>query len=160
MGCGCLTLIVIAVAIIAIVVALSGHKSVAQQASSYIAAHGSDISGVQASVQAVQVDIKANSSIDQLAQDAQQAHDNIDSVRDDFALNTTMSGALGNDETEVFGAANDLKNAMGALVTYTGNSNPATLAKFKSQYQNAAGEWNDGISGIWSLAGKTNPPTI
>jgi hypothetical protein len=159
MGCGCLTLIVVVVAII-VVVAVSGHKTGAQQASSYITAHSSDISGVQASVQAVKADITANASMDQLAQDAQQAHDNLDGVRDDFAVNTTTSGTLGDDETEVFGAANDLKNAMGALVAYTGNSNPATLAQFKTQYQNAVGEWNDGVSGVWSLAGKMNAPTI
>ena len=37
---------------------------------------------------------------------------------------------------------------MGAVAAYTGRLNPATLARFASQYQNAMGEWNGGAQTI------------
>jgi glycosidase len=93
-------------------------------------------------------------------QGARNAHDNPDNVRQNFALQTTSDGALGNDETEVFAAANDLKNAMGAAVAYTGNPNAATLAQFTTKYQTAVAEWNSGVSDIWKTAGSAKPPTL
>jgi hypothetical protein len=96
--------------------------------------------------------------VNQLAQLAQSAHDNIDAIRNNFA--ETDSGTLGNAEIDVFSGANDLKNSMGALVAYTGNPTPASLADFTSQYGSAKAEWNRGISTIWKLARQNNPPTV
>lgn len=90
---------------------------------------------------------------------AQQAHDSIDGVRNDFATGDD-SGALENAEAEMFDAANGLKNSMGAVVAYTGNPNPATLASFTIQYQPAEAEWNDGVRKVWRLAHKPKPPTL
>jgi len=42
---------------------------------------------------------------------------------------------------------------MGALVAYTGNPNPATLAQFATAYQNAVTEWNQSLRAVWSAAG-------
>jgi hypothetical protein len=133
-------------------------------ARSYILDHRSDINTVQVSVQSVQAGVaiaQKSPSIDvinQLAQLAQQAHDNLDAVRNDFA--SSDGGALGDAELEVFSAANDLKNSMGALVAYTGNPNPATLAQFTSQYQAGLSEWNQGIRAIWRIAHRTKPPVV
>ncbi len=135
-------------------------------ARSYISHHAREINTVQVMVQSVQVAVAlsqkspSQNSINQLAQFGQQAHDTIDNVRNDFALDASGSGDLGNAETEVFAAANDLKNSMGALVAYTGDSNPATLAHFSSQYQNAVSEWNDGIRIIWRTAHRRKPPVL
>jgi competence protein ComGC len=147
----------------------SPTNTVAQQAHSYIAKHGPDAYSVQLNVQGVLKDVRAKQpNLYRIAQDAQEAHDNLNALRENFAT-MPASGTLGDDETEVFGAANDLKNAMGALVSYTGNPNPATLAHFKSQYQTAVAEWDTGIGGIWKLAGSaaakeltgtTKPPTL
>ena len=60
----------------------------------------------------------------------------------------------------MFAAANDLKNAMGALVAYTGDPNAASLAHFSSQYQSSVAEWNDGIRTIWRLAKLKEPPVL
>lgn len=98
-------------------------------------------------------------AVDQFAQLAQQAHDSIDGVRDDFATGDD-SGALENAEAEMFDAANGLKNSMGAVVAYTGNPNPATLASFTTQYQPATAEWNDGVRKLWRLAHEPKPPTL
>lgn len=126
----------------------------------------SDSSKVAANVQVVQIQIGLtvkNSSVanvDKLAQYAQQAHDNLDGIRSDFALTNQDSGTLGNAELSAFSGANDLKNSMGALVAYTGNPNPATLASFTTQYNKARAEWNSGVKTIWRIAHKKHPPTV
>lgn len=99
------------------------------------------------------------SSLDAITQAAQGAHDQINEIRSDFASGET-SGALEHAALEVFSAANELKNAMGAMVAYTGNPNPATLAHFTSQYTPAREEWNEGVKTIWRLAHESHPPTI
>lgn len=138
-----------------------GHADNARRdARSYITGNlGIEADHVTAYVAVVEIDIGPHTSIDKVAQDAQQAHDHLDAVRDDFAT-ADDSGDLGKAETEVFTAANDLKNAMGALVAYTGDPNPATLAQFTTQYQTAKGEWNDGVKTIWRIARRKGAPTI
>ena len=151
-------------ALLASVVGLVGcgttGKTPRQNAVSYVHHLGTEAHQVQANLQVVQIDIGSKGSIDQLAQDAQTAHDNLDQMRQDFALDAGDSGNLGDAETEVFAAANDLKNAMGALVAYTGNPNPATLAQFTSKYRHARGEWNQGVRAIWRIAHHKGTPTI
>jgi len=136
-----------------------------QAARDYIKSKHRDTNTVQASVQSLQAGLAIMSKsatpddMNSFAQLAQQAHDFIDGVRNDFATSDT-TGALGNAEVEVFAAANDLKNAMGAVVAYTGDPNPATLAHFTSLYQTAVSEWNDGIRTIWRIAGERGAPTV
>jgi hypothetical protein len=165
---GCLTFIVLVVVVVVVISAVSGGKSQTpkQQAQGYIKSMSRDVNTVQASVESVQAGMVILSkggvtadALNQFAQLAQQAHDSIDAVRQDFAT-TDTSGNLGNSEVELFAAANDLKNAMGAVVAYTGNPNPATLAHVTSQYQNAVGEWDDGVTTVWSIAGESKPPTL
>jgi hypothetical protein len=125
-----------------------------------------DADKVQANLSVVQIAVglairsSSVSNVDKLAQYAQQAHDNLDSIRQDFANTNTDSGALGNAELAAFSGANDLKNSMGALVAYTGDPNPASLASFTTQYQKARGEWNYGVRTIWRMAHKRHPPTV
>lgn len=137
-----------------------------KDARSYINHHAREINTVQVMVQSVQVAVglaqksASQTTIDQLAQIAQQAHDSIDNVRQNFALYQFGSGALSDAELEVFDAANKLKNSMGAVVAYTGDPNAATLASFTSQYQPAVSEWNEGIRIIWREAHRTKPPVL
>jgi pyruvate/2-oxoglutarate dehydrogenase complex dihydrolipoamide acyltransferase (E2) component len=148
----------------------AGHRSAGvpaseKEARAWISEHGSDAQRVQASFQVVQIEIgtleKAGgeAAVNEVAQSAQSAHDEINEVRNDFAT-TETSGPVGTAAVEVFTAANELKNAMGAMVAYTGNPNPATLAHFTSQYAPSRGEWDHGITTIWRLARQHNPPTI
>lgn len=167
-GCvGCLGLLVITIVILAVVgagvsslVSPGKSETPGQDAIAYVNTFRTDAGQVNANIEVVAIDIGSKASIDRVAQDAQQAHDNLDNVRDDFAQTTTTSGNLGNAELEVFTAANDLKNAMGALVTYTGSPNPATLAQFTTQFQTARGEWNDGVRVVWDIAGRRGAPTL
>lgn len=138
---------------------------VQRDAVSYIAKHGFDADRVQANVETVQVAIglaaksATQANVDQLAQIAQQAHDNLDNIRQGFA-ETNSNNSLNNAELNAFSGANDLKNAMGALVAYAGDPNAATLAHFSSQYSQARVEWNAGVREIWRLAHRKKPPTI
>jgi hypothetical protein len=136
-----------------------------KDARSYIVAHGGDAYRVEANIATVQLSVgilqkqATQSNLNQVAVSSQTAHDNLDNIRNNFT-GSYGSDALGNAQLEVFGAANDLKNAMGALVAYTGNPNPATLAHFTTQYQMAVGEWNDGVRIIWRLAHRGKPPVL
>lgn len=134
-------------------------------ARSYITAHGGDAYRVQANVLDVQLAVglfqkqATQANLNQMAMQAQTAHDNLDAIRTDFA------GGFGNDELgtaelNAFSGANDLKNAMGALVSYAGAPNAATLAHFTTQYQTAVSEWNQGVRIIWRLAHRGKPPTV
>ncbi len=134
-------------------------------ARNYILAHAADAYRVRANVKNVEDDIGAaaqdatQSNIDQLAIEAQTAHDDIDEIRADFTT-SDLSGALGDAELNAFSGANDLKNAMGAIVTWTGDPNPATLASMTSQLSHARSEWNRGVTTIWHTARRPSPPTV
>jgi hypothetical protein len=137
-----------------------------KDARAWITDLGVDANKVQANLSVVQIAVglaiknSSVSNVDKLAQYAQQAHDNLDSIRQDFANTNTDSGAVGDAELAAFSGANDLKNSMGALVAYTGDPNPATLASFTTQYKKARGEWNYGVRTIWRMAHKQHPPTV
>jgi len=135
-------------------------SSAQQEALDYIDKHGADANRVQAYVLTVQIailDLQKHSTqakVNALALAAQEAHDGIDALRNNFA----ESG--GSDaQTYVFMGANDLKNAMGALVGYAGTPNAATLAHFQTQYGTARAEWNSGVRPIWRAA-KRKPPAV
>lgn len=137
------------------------HASAAEQ---YIRKHGADANRVQANVLLVSLAVtqaKKSGDLNAVAQAAQSAHDNLDNIRNDFADTASIacsSCSLGDASLELFTASNDLKNAMGALVAYTGDPNPATLAHFNTQFATARSEWNQGARFIW--AGKANKPTL
>jgi len=158
--------VVVVVAVAGVTAACGSSQPPQQRAQSYIRDMSHDINTVQVSVQSVQAGLLliqkgavSNDALDQFAELAQQAHDSINAVRQDFATDDT-SGNLGNAEVELFTAANDLKNTMGTVVTLTGDPNPANVAHFTSQYQNAVGEWDDGVKTVWSIAGESKPPTL
>lgn len=138
----------------------SGSGS-ASDAQAWIDHHGHDATTVATAVAAVRVMVSAgqtDADLVSIAQGAQQAHDLLDQVRNDFA--ESDGGKLGDAELDAFAGANDLKNAMGALVAYAGDSNPATLAHFTTQFANARAEWNHGVRAIWHLAGEHNAPSV
>jgi hypothetical protein len=164
-GCGCLVTLVVILAVAAgIGAVVSSHTSTQSAARSYIKGLGSDPETVQASVEDVLVQVglteksQTEANLVQLATIASQVHASLNNVRDDFA--GLDSGALGTAEVNLFDAANQLKNSMGALVGLTANANPATIASFTTQYQTGHDEWNSAVTTIWHLAHESNPPTI
>jgi hypothetical protein len=138
--------------------------STIDDAQTYIKGHGADANRVAGNVLIAEIGIDqvsksgTQANLNKLASYAQNAHDNVDAIRNNFA--ETGSGALGNAELLVFEGANDLKNSMGALVAWTGDPNAATLAHFTSQFTRGRSEWNTGIKTIWKLAHHKKPPTV
>jgi hypothetical protein len=135
------------------------------EARAYIVAHGGDgyrVRAIMANLIAEYGAFKAapsQTTLDQLATVAQQAHDDLDAIRANFAT-ATDPGTLGNAELDAFSGANDLKNAMGALVTETGAPNAANVAHFNVQYAQAVAEWNRGVRTIWRIAHRASPPLV
>jgi hypothetical protein len=135
------------------------------EARAYIEEHGDDAKRVAVNVEIVQLQVgrlaksETETLVNELAQSAREAHDNLDSLRNNFASGS-YDGEVEQAAVKIFSSADSLKNAMGAMVAYTGNPNPATLAHFSTQYTPAKGEWNEGISAMWRLAHKSHPPTI
>jgi hypothetical protein len=136
-----------------------------KDARSWIKEHEQEARLVSANVAAVAVNVgllaksESEANINEVAKQAQEAHDRLDEVRNTLASGE-YGGAVGNAALEIFSSANNLKNAMGALVAYTGNPNPATLAHFSTQYQPAVAEWNKGIEAMWHLGHKSGVPSI
>jgi outer membrane murein-binding lipoprotein Lpp len=93
-------------------------------------------------------------NLDQMAQAAQMAHDQINQWKDNIGIDgNSNSHAL---DAQV--AAGDLKNAMGALVAYSGNPNAATLASLTTQFDGAVGEWNSAITALYAHVKSSEPP--
>jgi hypothetical protein len=134
-------------------------------AAEYVHEHGEAAKLVQANVQAVLTDVglvekeETTETVDELAKLAQEAHDQLDQVRNSFA-DSKGDSHLEEAETEIWHSANELKNAMGSLVTYTGNPNPATLARFTAQYGPAREEWDRGVDRVWGRADVHPAPRI
>jgi hypothetical protein len=131
----------------------------------WIVRHGGDGFRVRAVIANVILEVGAfkrsptQVNLDRLATVAQQAHDDLDAIRANFAT-ATDGGALGNAELDMFSGANDLKNAMGALVAEAGAPNAATVAHFNTSYAHAVKEWNGGARTIWHIAHRTSPPFV
>jgi len=163
-GCFVLVSMMLVFAVIggvgAAVLSSGKSKTPKQDALAYVNRFTAQMGAVEANIAVVENDVSTKAPINQIALAAQRAHDNLDATRNDFANTTTTSGSLGNAETDVFTAANDLKDSMGALVAYTGAPNPATLAHFTAQFQSAATEWNDGVGTIWRVAQRRGAPTL
>jgi hypothetical protein len=152
--------------VLMLVAGCSGQgQTPAQKASGYISKHGAEALALQQDIAAVQAAMTrviarpTTETVNALALVAQQAHDDISSGKDSFAQ-VGGGGDVGNAITSVYSAVNDLKNAMGGIVAFTGNPNPATQAKMTLQYQTAVQEWNDAVTTIWSTAGQDQPPTV
>ncbi|HZR96605.1 MAG TPA: hypothetical protein VFA56_12990 [Gaiellaceae bacterium] len=151
-------------ALIGIGDATAASRSQIQQARAYIKKHGADANRVKVNILLAQIDVLrvsksgTQANLTKLAITAQQAHDNLDDIRNNFA--ESSSGAFGDAEVMVFAGANDLKNSMGALVAWAGSPNAATLAHFLTQYKEGRREWNSGVRAIWRMAHKSKPPTV
>lgn len=63
-------------------------------------------------------------------------------------------------EAEVTEGANDLTDAMSAVKIYAHTRTAAALARYVSELADGREQWNVGISQLWFLAHRSNPPTV
>ncbi len=94
---------------------------------------------------------EAGTVVDEIAKVAQESHDEIDGFRQEL-FKSGGDEKLGEATLLLSEGANELKNAMGAIVAYTANPNPATLAHVTIQLETAKGKWNQGVDEIWEIA--------
>lgn len=97
--------------------------------------------------------------IDEIAKAAQEGHDEIDGFRQEL-FDAEGGKKLSEATFALSEGANELKNAMGGLVAYSGNPNPATLAHFSVQMQAAQGKWNQAVDEVWEIAGEHDAPRL
>lgn len=165
-GWGCLGLIVVVAIIIAVAASGGGggkgsSSSPEKEARDYISKNGHNINvgRVQYEHVALLIGLLSKSGsesetvVNELAKVAQEAHNEIDSFRDEL-FKSDGDKKLSEATLELSEGANELKNAMGTMVAYTGNPNPATLAHLTTQLQAAKAKWNEGVEHIWEIAGE------
>jgi hypothetical protein len=162
-GCGCLVLVVGVIVVIAAVAGSGGSKSSSpadaqKEAREYISQKSHvinygriDYEHVVALVALAQKGGETGAVINEVAKVAQESHDQIDGFREEL-FKTGGDKKLSEATFELSEGAGELKNAMGALVAYTGNPNPATLAHFTIQLEAAQSKWNQGVDGVWEIA--------
>jgi hypothetical protein len=153
-GCGCLAFLVIAIIIIVAVASSGSGKSGSpeKEARSYISSKGHTINIGRVDYEHVALLIgllsksgtESETVINEIAKVAQEAHNEIDGLRSEL-FDSEASEKLKDATLELSAGANELKNAMGAIVAYTGNPNPATLAHATTQMQSAKSNWNTGV---------------
>jgi hypothetical protein len=163
-GCGCLAAIVVVAIIVAAVAGGGGggkgtSSSPEKEAREYISQKGHNINVGRVDYEHVALLVglaskaggESTTVVDELAKVAQEAHNEIDSFREEL-FKTDGNKKLQEATFELSEGANELKNAMGGLIAYTGNPNPATLAHFTIQLEAAKGKWNEGVDQIWTIA--------
>jgi hypothetical protein len=130
-----------------------------QQAREYISKHGHNINVGRVDYEHVALLIGlagkggGEEAINEVAKVAQEAHNELDSVREEL-FDSEASEKLKNASLELSEGANELKNAMGAIVAYAGSPNPASLAHATTQMQSAKSKWNTAVDEIWTIAGE------
>jgi len=63
-------------------------------------------------------------------------------------------------EAGVTEGATELAHAMTALQAYARTPSAAALARYERELARGREQWNEGISQIWYLAGRSKPPTV
>lgn len=168
-GCGCLALIVLVIIVIAAIAGGSGgsSKSVETEAREYISQKSARINYGRVDYEHVAALVglaakaggESGTVMDELAKVAQEAHNEIEDFREEL-FKSAGNEKLTDATLELSEGANELKNAMGALVAYTGNPNPATLAHFTTQLEAAKRKWNTGAEAVWGLAKEPGAVTL
>lgn len=140
--------------------------SAEEQARAYIAAKEHtinlgrvDYEHVVALVALAETDGESSMIVDEIAKVAQEAHDQIDNFREEL-FKTGGDKHLSEATFRLSEGANELKNSMGALVAYSGNPNPATLAHFSTQVDTAIIQWDRAVDEVWETAHEHGAPRL
>lgn len=168
---GCLGLVVLVIIVVIIVAAVSGggsKSSPEKEARSYIASksHTINIGRVDYEHVAALIGLlgksgnESESVVNEIAKVAQEAHNEIDGFRQELFDSEASNEKLKSATLELSEGANELKNAMGAIVAYTGSPNPASLAHATTQMQAAKSKWNTGAEEVWNIAKESGAMTL
>jgi hypothetical protein len=146
-------------AIIIVIAGLAGcgksSSSPEQEARSYISSKGHAINTGRVDYEHV----GALVGLGEIGKAAQQAHNQIDGFRREL-FDKEASEKLKHATFELSEGANELKNAMGALVAYTRRPNPAAVERLTTHMQAARSKWNAGAEEIWHIANESGAMTL
>lgn len=92
-----------------------------------------------------------------VAADAKALHDHLADFRSQAM---GAPGSYKTEQMEFVDAENELKNAAGSVLTWTGDPNPETSAQWQTQMGTAVHDWNAAVTQLWSAAGAGAAPTI
>lgn len=141
-----------------------GGGSSASEARRYVTAHADEARTVQVDVQLVQAEIGLLSNDDnacyKLETDTSNAHDELDRIRDDFLIDAHLDSSVGNQESEMYDAVNELKNSMAAINTYCDDPTPSHANSAVTQFQRGVAYWDESARLLWRAADMAKPPLI
>lgn len=147
-----------------------GSSSPQTQAAAFIAEHQQQAVRVQQGAVAADAALARLSSpptagqLRALARTAQQGHDLIARAHDEWV--SAQGGAeetLSSAEIEADDGANEIRDALAGLVVYAGRAgrpDAGTLARYEAQMKSGREKWDEGISQIWHLGSRPDPPTV
>ena len=146
--------------------ALLGCGSGQSGAKTFISEHGTEVVAVRESARNLTLAIDKLASthgqnqLGEVARIAQEGHDRIAAAHAEWTTSESSEEEdLANAEVQIDEAAAELKNAMGQLVAY-GNPSRAALARYAKQLAAGREKWDEGVTEIWFLAHRRDPPTI
>lgn len=170
--------VIVGVIVIVIVVVAATHKSgnssssggASKQAIRFINKEKQDIRAVQVDVQEIQAEMQTLANAPDtsditalaitLAADAKTAHDELTSLKTNFAVAGDGTGKIEDYEASLYGAVNTLKNAMGTVVTLTNDGGAGTAGTLQDQLTSGISEWNSNLIALYSAAHLADAPTI
>lgn len=136
-------------------------------ATAFLNEHVAAATRASAATKAVEVEVSRLSSsptgpqLERLARTAAEGHRNdVRAGEWNVAAEGGEEEDLPRAEAEVTEGANDLTDAMSALKAYARAPSAAALARYESELAHGREQWNGGISQLWYLAHRSNPPTV
>jgi hypothetical protein len=140
-------------------------SSAQKGATSFLSEHVVGVARAAAATKAVEAEVSRLSSsptrpqLERLARAAAKGHRNLVPASE-WNVAEGEEEDLPQAEAEVTEGANELANAMSALLAYARAPSGAALARYESELAHGREKWNGGISQLWYLAHESNPPTV
>ncbi len=151
----------------AIVLAGCASSSAQPGAVSFFKEHGQQAARVGGSVRRVEAEVRALSrpptkqQLTRVAAAAEDASERISELRNGWSAPENIEGEeLSTLEAQLFESSGELKNAMAALVTYSGDPRAAQLVPYTTYIKSASEKWNEGVTQLWYVVKAGMPPTI
>jgi hypothetical protein len=135
-------------------------------ATAFLNEHVAAAARAAAATKAVEAEVSRLSSsptrpqLERLARAAGKGHRNVVQAGEWNVAEGGEEEDLPHAEAEVTEGANELANAMSALLAYARAPRAAALARYESELARGREQWNEGISQLWYLAHTAHPPTL
>ena len=149
----------------ALAVAGCGSTSAQGSATAFLDEHVSAVARAAAATKAAEAQVSRLSrpptrlQLERLARAAAQGHRSVVPASE-WEVAEGEEEDLPQAEAEVTEGANELAHATSALLAYARTSGAAALTRYESELAHGREKWNGGISELWYLAHKSNPPTV